>query len=391
MLDSFSMRRVLQLAAGPARSPSPNPRVGALVVKSGHVVGTGFHNGPGTKHAEEVALEAAGAAARGATLYCNLEPCAHSTPAKHRPPCVPLIARSGVRRVVISHLDPNPAVQGRGKAILERAGIEVSVGVESREALELNAGFATYMMLGRPFVHIKVAQSLDGRLAAADGSSAWITNNEARADGHIERGRCDAVAVGVGTVLADNPLLSVRHGPARRPLAVVFDSKARTPTTTRLLAERPRETLVVVGPGADADRRRGIESTGARVLEALDLPGALEALAELGIRSLFVEGGRRLIASFLKARLYDRITCYIAPMLLGGTNNALEASVATTMDKAVRLAWSRSRVIGNQAVVTGYRPEWVERVEAATQVAADTPQPRDGRNTREVDYVYRSC
>ncbi len=383
MLDTFFMQQALGEARLAERSPSPNPWVGAVVVKHGTIVGRGHHNGPGTKHAEEVAIDGAGTAARGATLYCNLEPCSHSAPEKHRPPCAPLVVRSGVDRVVLGQLDPNPAVSGRGKAILERAGRAVSVGVDGQEAIELNAGFNTKMVLRRPFVHIKVAQSLDGRLAAADGSSAWITDDRAREQAHLERGRCDAVAVGIGTVLHDDPLLTVRHGPTRRPYAVVFDSCARLPLTSRLLTERPEEVIVVVRAGADQHQSRNIEAAGAQIVEAADVEEALRRLSDLGICSVLVEGGRQLLTTFLQRELFDRVTVYVAPVLLGGPNTAIEMSPVPTMEQARRLVWTRSRTIGDQAVISGYKQDWVDHITNAAHAGSATA--KDGTS------VHRSC
>lgn len=371
--DTYFMQHALSLADVPQESPSPNPRVGAVLVRDGTIVASGFHTGPGFEHAEEMAIRAAGDAAHGTTLYCTLEPCSHSGHGKHRPPCAPLIARSGVRRVVIAQLDPNPRVKGNGREILERAGIEVIVGVAFDDAIAQNAGFNTWMAIGRPFVHIKVAQSLDGRLAALDGSSAWITGTDAREQSHRGRGECDAVVVGIGTVLADDPLLTVRHGAPRRPSAVVFDSRARLPGSSRLVRERARETIVVVAPAAPCERVAALEREGVTVVrtegseDSIDLPEALEALGSFGIRSLYVEGGKNLIQAFLQADLYDRISAYIAPVLLGGPGIALEPPAATSMDDAVRLERARCKTIGSQAYLTGYRPGWWARIREAME------------------------
>lgn len=375
MSDTVFMRHALSLAGQPVRSPSPNPRVGAVIVRDGAIVGRGFHEGPGLQHAEEMAVREAGDAARGATLYCTLEPCSHSGPGKHRPPCAPLIVKSGIRRVVVAHLDTNPQVCGNGVALLAGAGLEVSTGIEADAAIEINAGFNTWMALRRPYVHLKVAQSLDGRLAAADGSSSWITDEQARAHAQSERGQCDAVVVGIRTVLADDPLLTVRYGPKRSPVAVVFDSHARLPLSSRLVGERPGETILVTTAHAPHDQVEALKRVGVTVLcvdggaDGLEIADALRQLAAHGVRSLYVEGGRTLIASFLAAGLYDRLTCYVAPLLIGGPNVAIEPSQAASIEDAVRLERARSEVIADQALLTGFRPGWWSAVYEAMKEA----------------------
>lgn len=364
MSDSFFMQRALELADEPVRSPSPNPRVGAVLVRDGEIVAEGYHSGPGHEHAEETAIRTAGDAATGSTLYCTLEPCSHCGAGKRRPPCAPLVVGSGVRRAVIAQLDPNPMVRGNGIAILEAAGIDVSVGTLAAEAVELNAGFNTWMALARPFVHIKTAQSLDGRIAAADGSSRWITDEEARRRVHRERGRHDAVVVGIGTVIADDPLLSMRDGTGRRPAAVVLDRRARTPISSRLVRERAGETIVVTGPAAPESAIAALRAAGVRVLEASGDGAAsqLRALGGIGILSLYVEGGRTLTTALLESGLFDQITTYHAPVLIGGDAVALEPPAAATMDRSIRLEAARAEVVGPQAVISGFRPGWRESI-----------------------------
>lgn len=364
MSDSYFMQRALELANQPARSPSPNPRVGAVLVRDGEIVAEGYHVGPGHEHAEEMAIRAAGEAATGSTLYCTLEPCSHCGGGKRRPPCAPLVVRSGIRRAVIAQLDPNPMVRGNGVAILEAAGIDVSVGELAAEAVELNAGFNTWMALSRAFVHIKTAQSLDGRIAAADGGSRWITDEAARRRVHAERGRHDAVLVGIGTVLADDPLLNARDGSGRNPAAVVLDRDARLPLDSRLVLERARETIVVTGPSPPVARRAALRATGVRLLEApdADITSQIRALGTMGILSLYVEGGRTVTNTLLESGLYDRITTYHAPLLIGGGTTALEPPAAATMEQTVRLEAARAEVIGSQAVISGFRPGWRESI-----------------------------
>lgn len=362
------MQKALALAQLPVHSPSPNPRVGALVIRDGHVVGQGWHPGPGQEHAEETALREAGEAAAGSTLFCTLEPCSHSGGGKHRPPCAPLIVRAGVSRVVIGQLDPNPRVRGRGAQILRDAGIAVEIGVLQQQSILLNPGFNTMMALGRPFVHCKVATSLDGRLASGDGGSSWITGSAARDWTHAQRGAADAVLVGIGTVLADDPLLTARSGPERHPRAVVLDSRARIPLESALVRRRAAETLLIAGPNAPHERVAALERVGVRVRlsEAVgEAAGVLEILANEGILSVFVEGGAAVLRSFLRADLFDRLTVAIAPVLLGGHSLALDPPPAPTMDRAMRLASSRTIAVDPDVIVDGYRPGWLEAVHCA--------------------------
>jgi diaminohydroxyphosphoribosylaminopyrimidine deaminase/5-amino-6-(5-phosphoribosylamino)uracil reductase len=318
------MRRALALASRARGLTSPNPMVGALVVRDGVVVGEGYHRAAGQPHAEVEALAAAGPAARDATLYVTLEPCVHHG---RTPPCAPAVVAAGVRRVVVATTDSNPVVAGRGIAALRAAGIEVIERVLDAEAAALNRAFLTAMREGRPHVTLKAAATLDGKIADVHGASRWITGDAARAEAHRLRSAADAIVVGIGTVLADDPALTVRlESPwPREPLRVVLDSTARTPVDARVIAgATPSRALVAVGAAAPAERVRALERTGAVVLRCpgadgrVSITGLLAALAGGEVRGVLVEGGAEVAAAFLEAGVVDRVALFLAPLLLGG-------------------------------------------------------------------------
>ncbi len=318
------LRAALTLAARGLGSASPNPMVGALVVRAGRVVGSGFHRSPGEPHAEVRALRRAGTAARGATLYVNLEPCAHQG---RTPPCVDEILHSGIRRVVASMKDPNPLVRGRGFSALRRAGVQVQCGLLGREARALNEAYVHHVRSGRPFVVLKAGSSLDGRIATAGGHSRWITSPLARRAAHDLRWGFDAILVGVGTVLADDPELAARRGGRERShfLRVVLDAQLRTPRRSRLArAARRRPVVIYSGQDAPRSREKALHAAGVTVRRLPCKAGRVAVgavLRDLGrreIRSLLVEGGGEVHASFLSGGYADKMILFVAPMLLGG-------------------------------------------------------------------------
>jgi diaminohydroxyphosphoribosylaminopyrimidine deaminase/5-amino-6-(5-phosphoribosylamino)uracil reductase len=322
--DALWMDRALRLAERGIGRTSPNPMVGAVLVKDGRVVGEGAHLAAGGPHAEAVALQAAGEAARGATCYVSLEPCAH---VGRTPPCADALVRAGIVRVVAACRDPNPKVDGRGLARLESAGIGVTLGVREAEARALNRAFLCAVTAGRPHVTLKAAMTLDGKIAAADGTSRWITGEAARLEAHRLRFAADAVLVGIGTVLADDPRLTVRHPalPPKELFRVVADSRLRIPVEAEVLrAGDPGRALVACVAPAPSARAEVLRARGVRVLE---LPGAdervapralLDALGTLGVIAVLVEGGGELAGALAEARLVDRVAFFVAPRLLGG-------------------------------------------------------------------------
>ncbi len=319
------MRRALELARNGLGLASPNPMVGAVLVADGRVVGEGWHEGPGTAHAEVMALEAAGDTARGATLYATLEPCSHQG---RTPPCAPRVVAAGVARVVGALQDPNPLVDGSGFRLLREAGVEAMVGILEDEGRELIAGFAKHIGTGLPFVVLKMAASLDGKIAARDGSSRWITGEEARRDAHRLRAGSDAVVVGVGTALADDPSLTVRldRYRGRQPLRVVVDGRGRLPASATVL-NGTALALVATTPSAPPGARAAWEGRGADVL-VLDpdeegrvpLGGLMAALGKRDIHTVLIEGGATLGWSAVESGVVDRLVLYLAPKLLGGTS-----------------------------------------------------------------------
>jgi diaminohydroxyphosphoribosylaminopyrimidine deaminase/5-amino-6-(5-phosphoribosylamino)uracil reductase len=327
MNDQSHMRAALVLARRGVGNCWPNPAVGCVVVKDGRVVGRAVTAPGGRPHAEPLALAMAGAAARGATVYVTLEPCCHHG---STPPCTDALIDAGVARVVVATQDCDPRVNGRGIACLREAGIAVEVGPLAAEAEEVNAGFFTRIRLGRPLVTLKLASTLDGRIATHGGESRWVTGEAARRVAHALRGRNDAVMVGVGTVLSDDPDLTCRIAGFRpTPLVrVVADSHLRTPLTARLIATaRETPTWMLARRDVDTGRRRAVIEAGGEVLGVapagagtglgVDLAEALRSLARRGITRLLVEGGAQLAAALLRADLVDRVAWFHAPAIMG--------------------------------------------------------------------------
>ena len=322
--DARYMRRALDAAALGLGLARPNPMVGAVVVAEGVVVGEGWHEGPGTPHAEPRALEQAGERARGGTLYVTLEPCNHFG---RTPPCAPAIRDAGIARVVVAVRDPNPVVYGRGLDLLRAAGIVVDEGALAEEAGTLIAGFARHVRTGLPLVTVKMAMSLDGKVAARDRSSRWITGEAARLDAHRLRAGSGAVVVGAGTVLADDPSITVRLEGyrGRPPLRVVLDGRGRTPPDAAVL--RPdAPTLLATSPSCPPEIRVAWEATGAEVLvieapaqgSGVHLGHLLGLLGKRDIQDVLIEGGPALAWSVVESGLTDRLVVYLAPKLIGG-------------------------------------------------------------------------
>jgi len=327
--DREFMTLALRLAAKGRGHTSPNPMVGAVIVNRGKIVGQGSHRKVGGPHAEVLAVSQAGSRANGGTLYVTLEPCSHLK--KRTPPCVPLVITSGVRRVVVGMVDPNPQVSGRGIAQLKRAGIQVAVGCLEAEAQQLNEAYIHWVQTGRPFTILKAGMTLDGQIATAGGESQWITGDEARSQAHRLRADVDAVLVGIGTVLRDDPQLTARLGsdPAqlapRQPLRVVVDSRLRIPIRAAVL-QRQEDAHTVIATTRLAPLKK-IERLQARGIDVLIMPNAgghlnvtalWTRLGQLGVTSLLVEGGSELNAAVLRAGLPQRLMCFVAPLLLGG-------------------------------------------------------------------------
>lgn len=309
------MRRALDLARLGWGQVAPNPLVGAVVVRDGAIVGEGYHARYGAAHAEPVALAAAGERARGATVYVTLEPCAHHG---KTPPCADALVAAGVGRVVAATADPNPTAQG-GAAKLRAAGIACDLGVLEREARELNAPFFHAFAADRPWVTLKLALSLDAAIADPGGRPRWLTGAESRAAVHRMRAGADATAVGIGTALADDPALTVRDAPAPRvaPLRVVLDRGARLPLASTLVRTARDVPTLVIADAPDETRVAALQRAGVDVARAATLADALRVLRARGVRSLLVEAGAGLTASFLGERLADRMVIFHAPVVVG--------------------------------------------------------------------------
>ncbi|WP_040405274.1 bifunctional diaminohydroxyphosphoribosylaminopyrimidine deaminase/5-amino-6-(5-phosphoribosylamino)uracil reductase RibD [Ectothiorhodospira sp. PHS-1] len=360
--DHRLMGRALQLARRGLYTTDPNPRVGCVVVRDGHVLGEGFHVRAGEPHAEVLALAHAGEAARGATAYVTLEPCSHHG---RTPPCVDALLRAGVGRVVVAMTDPNPLVAGRGLERLREAGVAVAVGLMESEARALNPGFVSRMERGRPWVRVKLAASLDGRTAMASGESRWITGEAARRDVQFLRARASAILTGMGTVRADDPRLDVRlsaealdvDGPVRQPLRVVLDREGRLTAAARLFqTEGP--VLVLTDPEALARQTRDLADVNARVEAVtvsrghLDLPAVMNLLARHQVNELHVEAGPVLCGALLGAGLVDELVIYLAPHLMGATARGLFDLPLGRMADRVALDISDMRAVGRDWRIT---------------------------------------
>jgi diaminohydroxyphosphoribosylaminopyrimidine deaminase/5-amino-6-(5-phosphoribosylamino)uracil reductase len=360
------MTLALRLAVKGQGKTSPNPMVGALVVNNGRIVGRGYHHGPGHPHAEILALNQAGTRAQGATLYVTLEPCCHLL--KRTPPCVPAVIRSGVRQVVVAMTDPNSMVKGRGIAALRRAGITVTTGIAQEEAAQVNRSYLHWVRTGRPYVIMKAGMTLDGKVATAKGESRWITGPRARQDAHRLRSQVDAVVVGVGTVIHDDPALTARLSDRplklapRQPLRVVVDSRLRTPLTATVCAGQDRvKTLIVTTNRASRSRRRPFERAGVEVMSLpaknrrVSLPALMTMLGKRGITSVLIEGGSTVNAAALREKLVNHVRLYLAPILMGGQDAmaVIGDRSPKRLAQALPLRHITVRRIGSDVVVEG--------------------------------------
>lgn len=401
MTDEQYMARALTLAAKAIGHTHPNPMVGAVIVKDGRIIGEGYHHKAGQAHAEVNALNAAGEKAKGATLYVTLEPCAHYG---KTPPCAKRVVESGIRRVVVSVVDPNPLVAGKGIAMLEAAGIEVTVGVLQAECTKLIEGFLTYIKTKRPFVTLKSAMSLDGKIATKLNESQWITNEFARKDGHVLRATHDAILVGIGTVLADNPSLTarlsyedvasqvtapwkqsieVRHKVeeyesyqnnveaqklgqnVHQPDVIILDSLGRTPSDGKVFSQSQRQVHIFVSTRCDTAAIQRLTKAGATVhvvaedSTGLVLDDVLSILGELGYTSLLVEGGSHVVANFMMQKCFDKIITYVGNILIGG-EEALSAMAGIGighLTEAPKLEFTDVKILHNNLRIEAYHME----------------------------------
>ncbi len=365
--DRLYMKRALYLAARGKGKTNPNPMVGAVIVNQGRVVGEAYHHQAGKPHAEILALHQAGPRARGGVLYVTLEPCCHTH--KRTPPCVPLLIQSGLTRVCVAMADPNSLVSGQGVQKLKRAGLEVVVGVLEEEAQQLNEVYRHWISTGRPFVILKGAMTLDGKISTKTGQSKWITGEQARRDVHRVRGQADAVMVGIGTVVADNPELSARGSKhastqrmGRQPVRVILDSHLRIPLKAKVLSwvhEQP--TIVCTTAQASPQKIQTLKDRGIQVWVLpkksgmVSLKAALGKLGKAGMSTVLIEGGSTLNASALHEGLVNQVRLYVAPQLLGGQDaKSLIGGVSPkTMGQAWPLVNPELKKIGQDWLVMG--------------------------------------
>ncbi len=389
--DVVYMKRAIALAKLATGHTSPNPLVGAVVVKDNTIIGEGYHHKAGTAHAEVHALNQAGDNAKDATLYVTLEPCSHYG---KTPPCVLRIIDSDIAKVVVGSTDPNPLVAGKGIQLLKEAGIEVVCPVCSDECAELNEHFFTYIQTGKPFVTIKSAMSLDGKIATFTGQSQWITNESSRRDGHVLRATHDAMLVGIGTILADDPQLNCRLSddeladsildrnildepvPVHQPDVIILDSLGRTPTTSRVFEVDTRKVHIFVSKGCPKERIQALEQAGALVtvvesvatrkskstdividIKKLSIDDILTKLGDFGYTSVLVEGGSAIISSFVETLNFDKVITYIGNTIIGGTEAtpAVGGRGFENLESSPQLTFTKTIVLDNNIRIEAYR------------------------------------
>ncbi len=356
--DAQYLRTCLNLASRGSGFVSPNPMVGCVIVKHDTIVGEGYHRVFGGPHAEREALRRAGLKARGATLYVNLEPCSHQG---KTPPCVDAIIKAGIRRVVLCSSDPNPLVSGRGANKLRRAGIHVSMGLLRKESEQLNERFFSFMRKRVPFVGLKIAQTIDGRVADFSGRSRWITSKEARVEAHRLRSQYDAILVGANTILLDNPQLTVRHVKGRNPLRVVFDPNLRLRPSAAVFDTRKAGTLIFASARAMSARKSVVEKMskqGVYILgldkgKPFDLEVVLRTLAALGVSSVLIEGGPATASVFLRKQLVDKVHFFVARKILGGGISSLTLKPSPPLASIITLRDVTCRPMGPDYLIEG--------------------------------------
>jgi diaminohydroxyphosphoribosylaminopyrimidine deaminase/5-amino-6-(5-phosphoribosylamino)uracil reductase len=351
--DHGFMSRALDLARLGLSTTTPNPRVGCVIVKDGAVVGEGWHRRAGEPHAEIVALGEAGGRARGATVYVTLEPCSHFG---RTPPCVEALVEARVARVIAAMEDPNPTVNGRGLSRLRDAGIDVRCGLLQHEATELNIGFVSRMVRGRPWVRLKVAASLDGLTALPDGTSQWITGEAARRDGHAWRARACAILTGIGTVRDDDPQLSVRMvETTRQPVKIVVDSRLEVDLDAKVLKGAPAWIACAV---ENADKERELRERGCEVIRLpnphgkVDLAALVHELGTRGLNELHVEAGHKLNGSLVRAGVVDELIAYVAPSLLGAGAPMFGLEPPEDLERSRRLRFTDVERLGDDLRLT---------------------------------------
>lgn len=361
--NEYYMNIALDLAKKGEGAVNPNPLVGAVVVKNGEILGNGYHKFYGGPHAEVYALKEAGEEARGADIYVSLEPCSHYG---KTPPCAEAIVKAGIKRVVIAMQDPNPLVAGRGIGILRENGIEVITGVLEEEARVLNEVFIKYIMKKEPFVILKTAMTLDGKIATFTGDSRWISGEESREYSHKIRNKLMGIMVGIGTIIKDNPLLTTRlkEENCKSPKAIIIDSKLSIPLEANILETlKEREIIIACTDEFDNEKKSILEQKGVRIIVAhkdennkVDLKYVIKELGKLGIDSILLEGGGNLNFSALNSGIVDKVMCFIAPKLLGGESSKtpVEGKGIEKIKDAIKVNNITYKTMGNDLLLEGY-------------------------------------
>ena len=361
-VDQYFMRRAVGLAARARGRTSPNPMVGAIIVNSNRIVGEGYHKKAGTPHAEPQAVNQAGSYTHGATMYVTLEPCCHWG---KTPPCTDMIIQSEINKIFVAIEDPNPIVAGKGIKQIRQAGIEMEVGLCHNEAYQLNEIFIKNIAIKQPFVILKAATSLDGKIATVTGESKWITSSAARQKGHQLRGTVDAILVGIGTILEDNPSLTTRlpNQDSQDPIRIIVDSFCRTPTKAKIFnTESDAKVIVATTQFAPKIRIEELRSAGAEILitnsneKRVCLKSLMNQLMELDITSVLIEGGSEIHSSALHTGIVDKVIFFIAPKLIGGRNapGAIGGSGIANLSEAIGIHNWEFKKIGEDLLVEGY-------------------------------------
>ena len=364
--DERFMNLAIRLALKGQGKVSPNPMVGAVIVKQGKIVGRGFHHQSGRPHAEINALRQAGRRAKGATLYVTLEPCCSFG---KTPPCADAIIKSGIKQVVIASRDQNPLNKG-GITILKKKGLKVKTGVLRQKARDLNESYFKFITQQSPFVVVKIAETLDGKIATASGNSKWITSPPARRYSHRLRGQTDAILVGINTILRDNPLLTTRYpSSATSPVKIIVDSKSKLPLNAKILSRMsPAQTIVATTRFADKSKIKALQDKGVHVItdlparraknfkERLSLKSLMKRLAKLNITSVLIEGGGKIIASALEEKIVDKLLIFIAPKIIGGEEavTSVEGRGINRINQAIRIRGLKIKKIGQDILIEGY-------------------------------------
>lgn len=357
--DIKFMKEALLLASKSEGLTSPNPLVGAVIVKGNKIIGRGYHKRAGSKHAEILAIESAGRRAKGATLYINLEPCVHYG---RTPPCAPEVIKAGIKRTVVAMQDPNPLVNGKGIDKLKKEGVKVQTGILEEKAKSMNEAYIKYITQKMPFVMLKWAMSVDGKIATYTGDSKWISCETSRDLTHKLRGKIDAVLIGIGTLLKDNPQLTTHGKGVKEPKRIIVDEKGKIPLDCKLLKTEGGQVIIATTNKISKEKTEGLKKRGVETIvvktknNLVDLKELMKELAKREITSVLVEGGGEITASFLKEKLADKFMAFISPIIIGGKDaiSPVEGKGIEGIVNAARIYKFSTKKIGEDIVIEGY-------------------------------------